>query len=134
MLARNGIGRHVELRRTEKPVRVSQRVQKPEVLEAPVRTVEAIPLRVLDTHAYLPVRIRAPTRRGDEQSIEEPAVVTVFGLQEKACIEYSGSDTVVQIATILVVVSIDAQPAITKFDTRDNRIISQRVSIAVAGS
>jgi hypothetical protein len=76
----------------------------------------------------------APTGRGDEKRVEQPAVTAVFSLQVKARIKQTRAGTVVKIAAILIVVPVDAETAIANLNTRNNGIIPNRIAISVAGS
>src|SRR4051794_17808564 len=123
MLTGRQLGRHAELRRAEHPVWICEVIEKAKVLEAPVGGVKAIPFRLFDVHAHVSLRVCAPARRAHQKRLEQRAFALARSEQERA-VEESWTSFVVEIALVLVEISVHTKTAVAKLNAADGRVVS----------
>src|SRR6476661_1103110 len=115
---------NAEVRWTEYPIWIRERVEKTEIFETTITRLEAIPFRLFDTSAHVALRIGAPTSRGHEQRIKKPSF-SIRRLHQERTVEHSRTGLVVQITLILVQIAVDAEAAITDLEARDDREVAR---------
>src|SRR4030095_9565257 len=122
VLAGYGIWWNAKRGRRKHPVRVRQVVQKPEVLELPIRSVEPIPLWFLNTNSQLAMWVCSPACSSHQESIKQ-TTFAVLGPHEEGRVKQTWDSAVIEIALILIEVAVNAETPITKLERRYDRVI-----------
>ena len=86
VLPGNRVGRTTETRGAKNPIGIREAVEKPEVFEAAVSSIEAVPRRLLNAESKVTLRICPPAGRSYQKTVNE-LPFTVLRFQQKAAVE-----------------------------------------------